>query len=296
MKRNLPPLKAVYVFEVAARTESFSETAEILFVTQSAVSKQIKLLEEHLRVRLFDRQGGVVTLTEDGRQYLEVVTKALDIVESGSEKYYSDQKRETLNIDINPSLSVLWIFSRVEQFHQLHPSITLHIDSADDFVDWSKKRADVAIRCLPRDKKHSDAELLAAENLKLIISPKLLKDVPIRSVDDLYKHKLVYLNNRPKLWNEVFQKYELDDRLANIGFGCEHFYMVVQAALEGFGVALVPDFLCEDLLQKRQLINPLNISIASDHNYYFLTPSHKKDESKVLRFKEWVKSQLHSYC
>ena len=79
------------------------------------------------------------------------------------------------------------------------------------------------------------------------------------------------------------------------GFSCEHFYMVVQAALEHFGLALVPNFLCEDLLQKGTLVSPLNITLNSDFGYYLISPPHKKDERKVVEFKQWLREELSCF-
>jgi DNA-binding transcriptional LysR family regulator len=295
MKRNLPPLKALHVFEVAAKLESFSDAADTLFVTQGAISKQIKLLEEKLRTRLFERQGGSVHLTVEGKNYLAIISQALDIIEAGSEKFYSEQATETLIIDILPSLSALWMFSRVEQFQERHSGISLQIDSSDDIIDWNTKRADIAIRCLSTEKKHADGELLLTENLRLIASPALLKNKPISAFEDLYAHKLLTLRNRPQLWQTLFAEHQLETRLAVNSFECEHFYMVIQAVIENFGIALVPDFLCEDLIQKGQLINPLNTVMKSHYGYYFISQQHKKDERKVVIFKEWMKDQLSLY-
>lgn len=104
MKRNIPPLNALRVFEVAAKTESFSKTAEMLFVTQSAVSKQIRLLEEHLGVILFKRQGGSVALSDEGNRYLDKISGALDSIESSSEEFYRIQEQEVLSVDLMPSM------------------------------------------------------------------------------------------------------------------------------------------------------------------------------------------------
>jgi DNA-binding transcriptional LysR family regulator len=278
-----------------AEKSRFSDAADTLFVTQGAISKQIKLLEEKLRTRLFERQGGSVHLTVEGKNYLAIISQALDIIEAGSEKFYSEQATETLIIDILPSLSALWMFSRVEQFQERHSGISLQIDSSDDINDWNKKRADIAFRCLRTEKKHADGELLLTENLRLIASPALLKNKPISAFEDLYAHKLLTLRNRPQLWQTLFAEHQLETRLAVNSFECEHFYMVIQAVIENFGIALVPDFLCEDLIQKGQLINPLNTVMKCHYGYYFISQQHKKDERKVVIFKEWMKDQLSLY-
>ena len=292
VKRHLPPLNALRVFEVAAKAESFSKAAETLCVTQSAVSKQIRLLEKNLGIILFERVGGIVIPTSEGRQYLTIISKALDTIELGTEKFYDSQSKEVLTINIAPSLSALWMFSRVNDFHSLHPNIVLHINSADDDIDWSKNDIDVAIRCLPRDRKHTDAELLLEEHLLLIATKQQLESKPINSLIDIQHYQCISFNNRPQLWEDFFDRHQLDRTKISSSFGCEHFYMVIQATLKHLGIGLVADFLCHDFIETKQLINPLEIKIASNYGYYLITPPHKRDQKKVLSFTHWIKEQL----
>lgn len=292
MKRNLPPLNALRVFEVAARTESFSKAADILFVTQSAVSKQIRLLENHLGTILFERHGGTVIPTKEAKQYLAVISRALNTLELGSEEFYKKQKKEVLTINIAPSLSALWMFSRVNDFHMLHPDIVLHINSADDEIDWHKNDIDIAVRCLPNDKKHSNAELLLQEHLLLIATQQQVESNPINCLADLQQHQCISMNNRPQLWESFFDQHHLNKEELLSSFGCEHFYMVIQATLKHLGIGLVADFLCHDYIEQQQLVNPLNIRFASQYGYYLITPPHKKDQRKVISFSNWLKETL----
>jgi LysR family transcriptional regulator, glycine cleavage system transcriptional activator len=263
----------------------------MLCVTQSAISKQIRILEEHIGTALFDRHGGTVRLTHEGKAYLSVVSEALDILETGSEKFYHPQQRETLTINVMPSLSTLWMFSRVESFHRAHPNIMLRIDSSDEDVDWHRNPMDIAVRCMSTHKKHKHSELLFTENLRLIASPHLLEKNPIKNIADLLACEKISLRNRPDLWNNFFnQKNSI--HASNNHFSCEHFYMVIQAATENLGIGLVPDFLCDNLLQEGRLINPLGMSIQTEYGYYLITPPHKKDQTKVIQFTQWLKNAL----
>lgn len=292
MKRNLPPLNALRVFEVAARTESFSRAADILFVTQSAVSKQIRILEDHLSASLFERHVGGVRLTDAGRDFLVVVAQSLDMLENGAQQFYSDKKQEVLKVDIIPSLSTLWMFPRLEQFQEKYPEIALHIDSSDGPVEWTQKAIEAAIRCLPRHRKHADAELLFAETLTLIASPELMSSQPIRSIQDLANHYLLPHNTRPNLWPDFFEQFDLGvpDKIS--GVGCEHFHMTIQAARMNLGIGLVPRFFCEPLLRDKQLVNPLDLTIDSAYGYYLISPQYKRDEAKVRKFRKWIRAEL----
>jgi len=191
-----------------------------------------------------------------------------------------------------PSMSALWMFPRVEKFHNLYPSITLNIDSADDDIDWTKKRGDLAIRCLRQPIKNAYSKRLLDESLLIIASPKLLQQRPINIPEDLYEHKLLNSKNRPTLWKEVFTRYQLDGTRINNGFSCEHFYMLIQATLQGFGLALAPSFLCRELIEEGQLISPLELYFESDYGYYLIAPHHKRNESRVIKFSQWITQEL----
>jgi LysR family transcriptional regulator, glycine cleavage system transcriptional activator len=295
MKRQLPPLNALRVFEIAAKSESFSQTADTLSVTQSAVSKQIRLLEDNIGNALFERHGGTVTLTPEGENYLAIVSQALDIVEAGSEKYYHPEQKQILTINIMPSLSTLWMFSRVEDFHRTHPKILIRINSSDDNIDWHKNQMDIAVRCKPKHGNSGTDELLFKENLLLVATPKTLKNNNVKTINDLQFCEKIDLKNRPNLWDKFFDSIDTECTKSiqqNNYYSCEHFYMVVQAALESIGIGLVPDFLCRNLIKEGKLINVFDLHTQTEYGYYLITPPHKKDMSKVVKFSQWIKHAL----
>jgi len=292
MRRYLPPLNALRVFEVAGRTENFSKAAAELFITQSAVSKQIRILEENLNAQLFSRDSGSVQLTPKGKQMLAVVVRALDSLEDAAQKFYSEKHQESLTINITPSMSAYWMFERVESFSKRFPDIALYIDSDDSELDWAKTSADLAIRVMPRTGKQSSAELLIAESLVLVAAPSVLKKQKIETLDDILKYKLISNNSRENLWENFFRKFNLETVMLDTRFGCQHTHMTVNAALQGFGLALAPRLLCEKFLKNGQLLNPLEIEVDSGRGYYLQAPSHKKNERKVRLFHEWIQTQL----
>ena len=204
-----PTTQCTTGFEAAAKSENFGQTADVLCVTQGAVSKQIRLLEEHLGCALFERRGSTLHLTPEGKSYLAVIAQALDIIEMGSEHFYQQDAKETLTINIMPSLSTLWMFSRVNTFQQSHPNIVLRINSSDEEVDWYRQSMDLAIRCLPIHSKPKHAELLFSETLRLIIHPDLLsqhfsQEQTLNSISDLDQFTTINLKNRPLAQEQLF--------------------------------------------------------------------------------------------
>ena len=292
MKRKLPPLNALKVFEVAGRTENFSKAAEELFITQSAVSKQIRTLEQNLNTQLFFRKSGVIRITEAGEQLLENIIQAFDLLETGIQPFYEDNIKERLTVNITPSLSSFWMFERVEHFSSRFPEISLYLNSEVGDINWVKSGSDLAIQIMPRQQNHQHAELIKNEQLVLVATPELLKKKPIKNLDDILKHKLIANNKRPNMWENFFKILNIDSATIDSSLGCQHAFMTVNAAMQGFGLALVPKLLCEDLLHKKQLENPLSIQIDSGRGYYFLSPPHKREERKVRLFFEWIKQEF----
>lgn len=294
MRRNIPPLNALRVFEIAGRTENFSKAAEELCITQSAVSKQIRILEENLNEQLFSRKAGIVTLTAAGEDLLDTVVHALDKIETGTETFYREKKRENLAIDITPSMSAYWMFEHIESFNDRFPNISLYIDSNASEVNWVKNNAHLAIRILQRDRSHQNAELLLNESLMLVATKEVLQKFPIKQFEDILKHRLIANNSRPLQWENFCMKFNLNTNNLNKKLGCEHTYMTINAALQGLGLALAPRLLCERFLENGQLINPLGIEIDSGRGYFFLAPPHKRDERKVRIFRDWIISKLNT--
>ena len=293
MKRQLPPLNALRVFEIAAKSESFSQTADILSVTQSAVSKQIRLLEDNIGHALFERHGGTVTLTPEGDNYLAIISQALDVIEAGSEKYYHSEQKQLLTINIMPSLSTLWMFSRVKDFHRTHPNILIRINSSDDDINWHKNQMDIAVRCKPQKDNSGTDELLFKENLLLVATPETLKKNHVKTIKDIPFCEKIDLKNRPNIWDKFFNAtapHHAQNNQDKNHYSCEHFYMVVQAVLEDIGIGLVPDFLCKNLITEGKLINVFNLHTQTEYGYFLITPPHKKDMSKVVQFSQWIKN------
>lgn len=294
MKNRLPPLNALQVFEVAARKLSFSQAAKELFVTQGAVSKQIKRLESHLDVALFDRQGSGLRLTQAGKQFLPTVIEALDQIQSAS-SYLSQQTQsvERFTVDVTPSFSSLWLIPRLESLRATIPSLHLDISAGDGGYQFHSSSADIAVRCLPLSVGDDKAVLLRAERLLLVAGAKRLARSPIDCPDDLLSHPLLMHTTRPQLWRQCLDNWGVaNSDLLHTSHGVEHFYMSLEAARQQLGLALVPDFLAEHAIASGELVNPLGLAYDSGFGFYFLAPSYRSDHKLVCQLRTWFKTQL----
>lgn len=294
MPGTLPPLKALHIFEVAARSLSFSRAAQELFVTQGAVSKQIKLLEDFLGKPLFERTATGLVLTEAGREYLPGVSESLETIRKVTAKVQqSQQERNTLVLNLIPSFSSLWLIPRLADMHHQIPSLSLTQVAGDGPYRFDENSADMAIRCLPLSRSIDNAELLVRETLVPVIHPQRLQRHPIHQPDDLFDHPFLMHITRPQLWGSFIQKLELQsERTPEYRHGLEHFYMLLEAAHQQQGIALIPDFMAQDVLARGELVSPLDLRFSSGYGYYFLTPAFQTQPQLVEDFKVWLKRQL----
>jgi LysR family transcriptional regulator, glycine cleavage system transcriptional activator len=154
MLRRLPSLNALKAFEAAARHESFTRAAEELFVTQGAVSHQVKALEEHLGFKLFNRERQRLVITDAGREYLNVVRDAFDRIALGTARLTQRQASGVLTVSTSPDFAAKWLVHRLGRFAEMHPEIDLHVSASLHHVDFAREDVAVALgkqwhRCNP---------------------------------------------------------------------------------------------------------------------------------------------------
>lgn len=292
MRDYLPPMQALRSFEAASRLSSISKAASELYVTQGAVSKQIKVLESFLSVSLFTRTNNGIELTAKGRQYIPTVIKALNELSSIGEALQSNPQQQTLLLDVIPSMSNIWLIPRIHSFEQRFSHLKVDLISGDGPPDFNSTQADLCIRCLPPVTARANSIELFTECLLLVAAPELVQAKPIQSARDLLKQRLIQQNTRPHMWSNFLAKQNLANDQLNLGMGFQHFFMSLKAAEEGLGIALIPDFLARQSLQQGKLINPLELCIKTQYRYYLICPSYKFQLRKTQEFIQWIKGEL----
>ena len=290
---NLPSIKALRTFLAVANNLSFSKAAKQLFVTQSAVSKNIAVLEQQLGQPLFNRHLSGIELSAAGEQYLPKVSEALEIIQYATENLTQiDHAEEVLTVNVTPSFASLWLIPRIETFHHLNENIRIRIKTGDGMIKRTHGDSDITIRCLPISKHYENATLLRQENLMLIASTELLQHNSINKIKDIEKQTFIPHITRPHLWEQFKRQNELryDSLYSNTGF--EHFYMSLEAVKDNLGLALIPDFMLEETLAEGRLINPLNISMNTSYGYYLFVPSYRLSSRKIYQFSQWITAML----
>jgi LysR family glycine cleavage system transcriptional activator len=288
---GLPSLNALRAFAVAGRHLSFTRAADELHVTQGAVSRLVKQLEQDLGVSLFSRGPRGLELTEAGAAYLPPLSDAFERIQAATRLIARSGRRPAnrLAITMLPTFAMRWFMPRLADFHQLNPEIAVDVTSADRLVDFAAEPVDVGIQYGAGpwpDELH--AEFLFAETVTLVASPALLKSRPLHKPDDVKRHVLLTHSTRPEAWAEWFAAAGLKGS-ASRGPAFEHFFMSIEAAVNGLGLALVPDFFVTQELRDGRLVEPLpKLRLQRPGGYYLLCLKGREREQAIRAFRNWL--------
>ena len=290
---HLPPINALRTFEAAARHGSFKKAAEVLHMTPSAVSHQIKSLEDLLGVPLFRRATRQVRLTDQGRAYLPAVREALDLLRDATERVTRRADKAVLNISAAPSFAVGWLMPRLSAFQVAHPEIETRLSAQIETVDFEDSDIDLAIRHTAKvDTPGLVAHRLMEEELIPVASPQLLAQQPLEAVADLAKVQLIHSVPRMGRWRSWLRAMGAHKLDAESGPKFDHDAMAVQAALSAMGVAIVNRGLVEKQLADGTLVAPFPHDLHSDLAFWLVYPKHRGDDPAIRAFRDWLFDQV----
>jgi LysR family transcriptional regulator, glycine cleavage system transcriptional activator len=288
MRRRLPSLNALKAFEAAARHESFTHAAAELFVTQGAVSQQVKALESELGVRLFRRDRQRLVITDAGRSYLEVVRDAFDRLGTGTERLLQRQKSGVLTITTSPDFAAKWLVHRLGRFSEAHPEIDLRVSASIQHVDFAREDFDLAIRHGEGHWPGLHVTRLCSEELFPVCSPKLLSGRgALRSPRDIRHHRLLYTNSTTG-WTKWLAAVGVDGTDFNRGTLFNQSSMAIDAAADGQGIALARTALVARDLISGRLVRPFREALEAPFAYWIVCPKAAADLPKIALFREWL--------
>ncbi|QBB69678.1 transcriptional regulator GcvA [Pseudolysobacter antarcticus] len=294
MARRLPPLTALRAFEAAARHRSFTRAANELHVTQAAISHQVKQLEDWLGLKLFERSGHALTLTSDGKNYLPPLSKAFDALANATERLSAATLAGPLRITALPSFATKWLMPRLGRFQAVHPNIDLHVTSAQALHDFSSGEFDIGIRLGLGRWPGLRADLIAHENLSPLCSPRLLDgSPPLRELSDLRLHTL--LHDQPQdQWPRWLETFDGGDPALRSGPGFSDSSLVLQAAIDGHGIALGRLFLAADDIAAGRLVKPFAQRLANDFSYWLVYPKSAAEKPRIEAFSAWLFAEVQA--
>lgn len=293
MPRRLPQTSLLETFEAAARRNSFTLAAADLNMTQGAVSRQIRALEDHLGVELFIRRRQRVVLSPAGTAYLEEIGKALSIIRMASTSLRVNPDGGVLNLGIVPTFGTRWLAPRLPDFLQKNPGITVNLTTKLRPFDFSGEMLDAAIHFGADDWPDTERLHLIDETVIPACSPDFLAGLQIGSVEDIADAPLLHLATRPDAWRAWFAVNGLEIDVPS-GTTFDQFATMAQAAAHGLGLALLPEFLIEEELKSGTLSPVWNEANQSIGSYSLIWPILRKNHPPLLRFQQWISDIIES--
>jgi DNA-binding transcriptional LysR family regulator len=294
MTARLPPLDLLRGFEAAARQLSFTRAADELSLTQSAVSRQIKALEDHLGTPLFRRRHRALLLTEAGQLLYRAVADSLRRIGEAAAQLRAPAR--TLTVSTTISFASLWLVPRLASFREQHPEIDIRVDANNRLVDLARDGIEVAVRYAPPSLVPGDAIRLFGEEVMPVASPALLRRQPLATAADLANHVLLHYERpdgaAPWLsWNAWLEVMQLPPPNPRGALHLTQYDQVIQAAVDGQGVAIATSPLVKHLIREGRLVAPLKQRAASARAYYAVVAPQAAKRPEVEAFVQWLLAQ-----
>ena len=288
MLRRLPSLNALKAFEAAARHESFTRAAEELFVTQGAVSHQVKALELELGVKLFNRERQRLVITEAGRDYLTAVRDAFDRIAIGTERLLQRQSSGVLIVSTSPDFAAKWLVNRLGRFAEEHPNIDLRVSATLHHVDFAREDVDLAVRHGDGNWPGLDVVRLSSEQLFPVCSPKLLTARSrLTRPADVLKFTLIHVDDR-KDWTRWLEAAGVHDVELTHGPVLNRVSMAIDAAVDGQGIVLARTTLAATDLINGRLLRPFAQELRLSKTYWIICPKATTTLPKIITFRDWL--------
>ncbi|MBP4000033.1 MULTISPECIES: transcriptional regulator GcvA [Pseudomonas] len=295
MLPRLPSLNGLRAFECAARHMSFTRAAEELNVTQTAISHQIRRLEDELGVRLFMRLKDGLALTEEGNAYLPGIRSAFLELRYSTEKLLESSNNSVLTISTLVSVASKWLLPRLPSFREAHPDIDVRISASTEWVDFRKGGIDAAIRYGDGNWPGLRADWLMSDEIFPVCSPRLLTgDKPLNTPVDLAHHPLLQVSgvtaNDWNDWLHAAGQPPLTAKGPRLTFDLA--MMAVQAAIDGQGVCIGRSTYVDDDLRAGRLVAPFDLRLKSASGFYLVTPHDQAESKKIVAFRGWLSQVL----
>ncbi len=286
----LPSLNGLRAFEAAARSLSFTQAAEELNVTQTAISHQIRRLEDQLGLKLFIRQNRTLLLTRAAQEYLPSVRSAFEDLRRATQRLHRTGPDGRLTISTTASLATKWLVSRVAAFQDTHPGLEVRITTSTRLVDFRRDEVDMAVRYGRGHWPGLRAHWLMAERVFPVCAPRLLNSMePLRRPEDLARHTLLHATVSRDDWRLWLTAAGLPLSIADHrGLSFDEAFLAIQAAVEGLGVALGRLHLVEADMAAGRLIAPFDTVLPQDAGYYVVAPEATANDQNIALFRDWL--------
>jgi len=291
---SLPPLNSLRAFEAVGRHLSFSKAASELNVTPGAISQQVRGLEDFLEIKLFKRRNRSIVLTDSGQIFLPLLSDGFSRIAEAVDSVRRSQGDEPLTITAAPSFTSKWLIPRLCKFQALHPEIDVRIDASSRLVDFVREDIDVGIRFGTGEIEGLDSNYLFSFDLIPVCSPDLKHEgKSVHDLSDIRHHTLLHSQDTdfdPSFpdWAMWLATAGVDDVDASRGIFFSQGEMVIEAAIEGQGIALCANVMVAGALESGRLVQPFETRLPVRLSFHLITTRQKSRGSKIGAFRQWI--------
>lgn len=287
MAARFPSLSALRVFEAAARHLNFGRAGDELFVTHSAVSKQIRLLEEDLGVALFERRNRAVFLTDSGRRLLVTMSEVFRQISECCDEIKAAGSAP-LVLSCEPTFTQRWLIPRLALFSALHPEIEVHVLAAGGPVNFDRSHIDLALR---RSDFSWPPELFVETVVEERVGPVCAPSLLASGGNDILSLPRIHSATRRDAWTRYIADNQIEDPNPPGSQVFEHFYLSIEAAIAGLGAAIGPAPLVADAVESGQLVAPHGFS-SNGYSYILLSRLPFEGDARKRSFLSWLRRQF----
>lgn len=291
MQANLPPLNALRVFECAARHLSFTQAAEELNITQSAVSHQVKGLEKWLGFSLFQRHGQRLSLTPGGKIYAATLGTAIAKIVQATQDLMTTGSHQILNLRGYGTFFVRWLIPKISDFQEKNKDIKIRLTTHVEAVDFTRDNVDLGIVYGVGPWESCRSDLLFTDALIPVVSAKLAAEIgnPC-SLEEMLSLPMLHSRRRDQ-WEDWLSAVGATRKLSENDMYFEDVTILHQCVLEGLGVALVQIKYVERDLAEGRLVAPYPFTLERMGGYHLVCPVETANDDKIVRFREWLLTQ-----
>lgn len=291
-RRELPPLMALRAFEAAARLGNFTLAAEHLFLTQSAISRHVRNLELRLGVTLFHRHGRRLALTPEGREYMTATGDAFERIAAATATLRRRRPGDILTVSMLPSIAMKWFTPRLADFILAHPNVDLRLSASHQLVDLETDGIDMAIRYGRGDWPGVAAEELTDEEIMPVCSPRLAAGPPRLSTPNDLAHVTLLHGELHEDWRMWLTAVGCDHADETRGPKFSDAASLIQAAIDGLGVALGRTLLVADDLAAGRLVAPFALRLKGEFTYWLVTPKGRPPHPHFAAVRDWLRGHI----
>ena len=289
---SLPPLTALRAFEAAARHESFRRAADELSITQSAISHQIANLERHFGKALFQRAGRHAELTAAGQAFFPFVHEAMEKIDAGA-KLLARPSPQELTVHIYVTMAARWMMPRLHRLQKACPDLMVRFNASQMDWEFDPQSADLGIICtLHPTRPGLEYIPLFEAGLIAVCSPKLPLPGGMKDPADLIRHPLLDVYTADNNWAHWLVVAGVSRSNAAAAVRFDSYLLALEAAADGQGIALVPDFLAAPDLLAGRLVQPVPLSVSQPEKWYLVARKGKFEEPASARFRDWLMEEI----